>query len=107
MTQTKAEDYNDDVEESIEITKNEHVNRLKLKETNDNNLNEKFFKNCSEHPLKFYTSQQDVTDYRSCYHQSNFSFTPQSQLNINNMQKNNIFPTIPENYKLFENDSTV
>jgi hypothetical protein len=82
------------------------MNRLKLKETNDNNLNEKFFNHFSENPLKFYTSQDDVTDYRSCYPQSNFSFTPQSQLNINNMQKNNIFPTIPDNYKFFNNDPT-
>lgn len=105
----KDEDYDDEIEESIVFCKNENLNRVKINETKNNNLNEIFYNQPFESPLKFYTSPDDISDYRASYPYSNFSFTPQSQLNINEVMapnliypKNYVFPTIHDNNKLYE-----
>jgi hypothetical protein len=92
----KEEDYNDDVDESIIVQKSQQITQLKNIDTNINNLNEISLKT-----NKFSTSPDDILDYRSTYQYSNFSFTPQSQLNINeeiSYNKSNFFPSIPNNY---------
>lgn len=77
-------------------------------ETKNNNLNE-FYTSKDESKVRFYTSPDDIVHYRNGY--NNFSFTPQSQLNINENNKSNVsgeqtanqqmfplFPTIPSRY---------
>jgi hypothetical protein len=110
----QEEDYDDDLDESVGDKKNEQVNQMGKLEPKSNNMNEVFGGNpahtqeylSSSQKIKFYTCPDDVLAYRNGYPYANFSFTPQSQtqLNMNDnystQQMFPIFPTIPQHYKV-------
>ena len=82
------------------------MTQIKNLETKNNNLNEISldFTDSNMNKIKFYTSPDDIYNYRSAYPYTNFSFTPHS--NINGPIDNNfalgfpMFPTIPNSYKM-------
>ncbi len=76
---------------------------MKNLEVKTNNLNEISVDstNSNSSKIKFYTSPDDVFNYRSSYPYTNYSFTPQSaQTPFENFTSYGIFPSIPNSYKM-------
>ncbi len=98
------------MDESVGTMKKEHINQIGNFETKNNNLNE-INENNDTHlsddssKLKFRTNPEDINLYRSTYN-NNFTFTPQSQLNLNEpYMGGNMMHNYPPNFPTIRNKS--